>query len=160
MPKEYIFKYIGSKESFLAILNSFPNNKKLYFIDEYMIEVFDSEIRFGVERAGHAGGNWFVSKFTEESNQIEFRGKIQYIGPASNRTKRQKALDKLEEILLYILLFPLVVVFFVISKILWIIRKIRKQPNPKNTEEKLLHLMENHLKCQRVNVNSKSYPTP
>ncbi|MBQ9691563.1 MAG: hypothetical protein IJV70_00220, partial [Clostridia bacterium] len=74
MSKMYVFKYIGSKESFLNTLNSFhTNNSRLYFFDDYIVEVLDDEIRFGVERAGHSGGNWFVSKFTEENNQIEFR---------------------------------------------------------------------------------------
>ena len=31
-----------------------------------------------------------------------------------------------------------------------LIRKIRKQPNPKTTEDKLFDLMENRLNCQRV----------
>ena len=151
--KEYIFKYVGSKESFLTILDSFhTNNSRFYYLDDYIVEVLDDEIRFGVERAGHSGGNWFISKFTEENDQIEFRGTIQYIGPENNktRTKTQKVFDRIWSILLYILLFPLFVIFFVISKIEWLIRKIRKQPNPKTTEDKLLDLMENRLNCQRV----------
>ena len=155
MSKMYVFKYIGSKESFLNTLNSFhTNNSRLYFFDDYIVEVLDDEIRFGVERAGHSGGNWFVSKFTEENNQIEFSGTIQYIGPenSNTRTKVQKILDKIGLFLLTILLFPILAIFFVISKIQWIIRKRRKQPNPKTktTEDKLFDLMENRLNCQRV----------
>ena len=153
MSKKYIFKYNGSKESFLTIPDSFhTNNSRFYYFDDYIIEVLDDEIRFGVERVGHSGGNWFVSKFTEENNQIEFRGTIQYIGPENSnmRTKAQKILDKIGLFLLTILLFPISAIFFVISKIQWIIRKIRKQPNPKTTEDKLFDLMENRLNCQRV----------
>ena len=155
MSKKYIFKYNGSKESFLTILDSFhTNNSRFYYFDDYIIEVLDDEIRFGVERAGHSGGNWFVSKFTEENNQIEFRGTIQYIGPENSnmRTKAQKILDKIELFLFTILLFPILAIFFVISKIQWIIRKIRKLPNTKTktTEDKLFDLMENRLNCQRV----------
>ena len=153
MSKKYIFKYNGSKESFLTILDSFPtNNSRFYYFGDYIIEVLDDEIRFGVERLGHSGGNWFVSKFTEKNNQIEFRGTIQYIGPENSnmRTKAQKILDKIGLFLLTILLFPILAIFFVISKIQWIIRKIRKQPNPITTEDKLFDLMENRLNCQRV----------
>ena len=153
MLKEYIFKYTGSKESFLTILDSFhTNNSRFYYLDDYIIEVLDDEIRFGVERAGHSGGNWFVSKFTEKNNQIEFRGPIQYIGPenSSTRTKTQKIFDRIWFILLCILLFPVFVIFFMISKIEWLIRKIRKQSTPNTTEDKLLDLMEIRLNCQRV----------
>ena len=153
MAKEYIFKYADSKESFLTILDSFhTNNSRFYSCDDYIIEALDDEIRFGIERAGHSGGNWFISKFTEENDQIEFRGTIQYIGPenSTTRTKTQKILDKIGLFLLSILLFPVLAIFFVISKIQWIIRKIRKQPNPKTTEDKLFDLMETRLNCQRV----------
>ena len=153
MAKEYIFKYADSKESFLTILDSFhTNNSRFYYFDDYIIQVLDDEIRFGIERAGHSGGNWFISKFTEENDQIEFRGTIQYIGPenSTTRTKTQKILDKIELFLLSILMFPVLAMFFVIEKIQWIIRKIRKQPNPKTTEDKLFDLMETRLNCQRV----------
>ena len=153
MAKEYIFKYADSKESFLTILDSFhTNNSRFYYFDDYIIQVLDDEIRFGIERAGHSGGNWFISKFKEENDQIEFRGTIQYIGPenSTTRTKTQKILDKIGLFILSILLFPVLAIFFVISKIQWIIRKIRKQPNPKTTEDKLFDLMETRLNCQRV----------
>lgn len=151
MSKEYIFKYSGSKESFLTVLDSFhSNNSRIYYLDNYIIEVRDDEIYFGVERAGHSGGNWFVSKFIEENNQIIFRGTIQYIGPENSRTKIQKAFDKIVAILLWILLFPLYIVFYFISQIIRLIGKIRKRPLLETTEEKLLNLMEKRLNCQRV----------
>ena len=115
MAKEYIFKYADSKESFLTILDSFhTNNSRFYYFDDYIIQVLDDEIRFGIERAGHSGGNWFISKFKEENDQIEFRGTIQYIGPenSTTRTKTQKILDKIGLFLLSILLFPVLAIFF------------------------------------------------
>ena len=153
MSKKYIFKYIGSKESFLANLSSFhTSDSRLYYFDDYIVEVLDDEIRFGIERAGHSGGNWFVSKVAEENNQIEFSGTIQYIGPENRntRTKAQKILDKIGLFFLSVWLFPILAIFFIISKIQWIIRKIRKLPNTKSTEDKLFDLMENRLNCQRI----------
>ncbi len=135
------------------MLDSFhTNNSRFYYLDDYIIEVLDDEIRFGIERAGHSGGNWFISKFSEKNNEIEFRGTIQYIGPenSSTRTKTQKIFDKIELILLCILLFPVFVIFFIISKIEWLIRKMKKQPTSKTTEDKLLDLMEKRLNCQKV----------
>ncbi len=153
MAKEYIFKFPGSKESFLKLLEAHPNgDKKVYYIDEYMIELRDDAIRIGVERAGHSGGNWFVSELVEVDHQIEFRGTIQYIGPGDNRTKRQKAFDTFGIILLCVLLFPIIVITAVCRSIAWCIRKICKLPQPKNTEEKLLDVMENRLGCQRVHA--------
>jgi hypothetical protein len=112
--------------------------------------VRDDEIYFGVERAGHSGGNWFVSKFIEENNQIIFRGTIQYIGPENSRTKIQKSFDKIVVILLWILLFPLFIDFYFISQIIRLIGTIRKRPLLETTEEKLLNLMEKRLNCQRI----------
>ena len=58
MAKEYIFKYAGSKESFLTILNSIhSNNGRFYYFDDYIVEVLDDEIRFGVERVGFIVNN-------------------------------------------------------------------------------------------------------
>ncbi len=151
MAKEYTFKYAGTKASFLALLEPFhTNNSRFYYLDDYMIEVLEEEIRLGIGRAGHSGGHWFISKFAEENNQIEFHGTIQYIGPEDERTKAQKAFGKIGEVLLSILLFPVFACLSLIDKIQWLIRKIRKQPHPKTTEDKLLNLMENRLHCQRV----------
>ena len=106
MPKEYVYQYAGSKQSFLTTLDQFhTNHNGFYYLDDYIIEVRNDQIRFGIERAGHSGGNWLVSQFAEVNGQIEFRGTVEYIGPENNRTQRQKLGDRVEEILLFILLF-------------------------------------------------------
>ena len=160
MPKEYIFRYTGSKESFLAALDPFhTNNSGYYYLDDYIIEVLDDEIRFGIERTAHSAGKWFISKFTEENGQIEFRGTVRNI--RSDNTDSEdglrgtpKVFEKIKEVLwfifLFILAFPFLVIIFAVSKIQWLIRKIRKQPSLETTEDRLFYLMERRLNCQRV----------
>ena len=157
MPKEYVYQYAGSKQSFLTTLDQFhTNHNGFYYLDDYIIEVRNDQIRFGIERAGHSGGNWLVSQFAEVNGQIEFRGTVEYIGPENNRTQIQKLGDRVEEILLFILLFPIIVIVWGIRMIIWLIRKLRKLPVPKTIEDKLSDLMEHRLNCQRVIDANKS----
>ena len=146
MSKEYRFCYHGTKEMLFHQCN------QCRYVNEYIISTLGGKIEFGIERAGHSGGYWYTPNIIEYEDKIELVGTIQYIGPenSTTRTKTQKILDKIGLFLLSILLFPVLAIFFVISKIQWIIRKIRKQPNPKTTEDKLFDLMETRLNCQRV----------
>ena len=95
--KEYVFKFGGSKEAFLNRLRQLTNDndreRRFFYFDHYIVDVRDDEISFGVGRAGHSGGYWFVSHFAEENEQMEFRGTVQYIGPEDDRTKGRKAFD-------------------------------------------------------------------
>ena len=59
-PKEYVFRFQGSKEEFLYLLDQKASGKQLRYMGNYMIELIDDEIHFGVERGGHSGGYWFV----------------------------------------------------------------------------------------------------
>ena len=123
--------------------------------------MLDDEIRFGIERAGHSGGNWFISKFTEENDQIEFRGTIQYIGPKSDQGYLSKLKDKIITVLLFIIFFPVVLLTYLIIKLIdfvkWLSAKISKKEKkmtPKTKEEKLYDLMINHLGCSNVENTS------
>ncbi len=150
--KEYAFKFLGSKEAFLNHLHRLTDNntRRFFYFDNYIVDIKDEEISFGVERAGYSGGNWFVSKFEEENNQIEFRGTIQYIGPEDDRIKARKAFDNVLFVLFCILAFLVLLVLWIATGISLIINKLRKKPKPATTEEKLFDLMENYLGCQRV----------
>ncbi len=154
IPKEYAFKFLGSKEAFLNRLRQLTNDhdreSRFFYFDHYIVDVKDAEISFGVERAGHSGGNWFVTKFEEENGQIEFRGTIKYYTPEDNRTKVLKASDKFLLVLLGILTFPLLLVIWIFGAVSTIINKTRKKPKPLTTEEKLFDLMETRLGCQRI----------
>ena len=148
--KEYTFRFDGSKEQFMNVLNSSPEENRRYFcIDGYIVSVGLDEIKFGIE-GGHGGGNWFISKFEEENDQIEFRGTIQYIGSQSDRTKKQKFFDSFLVVLFCIFAFPVILVLWIVGGVSTVVNKLRKKPKPLTTEEKLFDLMENHLGCQKV----------
>ena len=148
--KEYTFRFDGSKEQFMNVLNSSPEVIRRYFcIDGYIVSVGLDEIKFGIE-GGHGGGNWFISKFEEENDQIEFRGTIQYIGSQSDRTKKQKFFDSFLVVLFCIFAFPVILVLWIVGGVSTVVNKLRKKPKPLTTEEKLFDLMENHLGCQKV----------
>ncbi len=150
LAKEYAFRFDGSKEQFMNVLNSSQeDNRRYFYIDGYIVSVGLDEIEFGIE-GGHGFGNWFISKFEEENGQIEFRGTIRYYTAEDNRTKARKASDKFLLVLLGILTFPLLLVIWIFGAVSTIINKMRKKPKPLTTEEKLFDLMENHLGCQRV----------
>ena len=164
MPDNYSFEFAGTKEEFLKQLNIYPNNSysdgAFYYFKDYIVKLVDDEIHFGVERAGHSGGQWFIPTITECDNKITFNGTIQYIGPKVDSTTTEKSMfkkciNKIGEWLLYIVVTPFVLVVYVVVKLVdffkWAINKILRRPTvkPKTTEEKLFDLMENHLNCTR-----------
>ena len=166
MPKEYIFEFNGTKEELLNKLNIFPNNKYFngifYYFDDYIVKFVDDEIHFGVERAGHSGGQWFIPTIKEQNGKIELKGTIQYIGPQNDSTTAPKSMfkrciGKIGEYLLYIIvvLFLLIYTFVKIFAFFkWLVNKILHRPTakPKTTEEKLFDLMERYLGCVRKEI--------
>ncbi len=156
MPKEYVFEFLGEKEEFLNILNSYPNNTsynddKFYYFDNFIVKLTDGEMHFGVERSGHSGGYWYVPSIIECDDRIRFCGTVKYIGPDADSGKIQKAIDGIEYFLLFILLLPIAVIIRLYRFVEWTIRKMFKRPKlkSKTTEEKLFDLMESHLSCVR-----------
>ncbi|MBE5889078.1 MAG: hypothetical protein E7283_09700 [Lachnospiraceae bacterium] len=158
MVKEYVFEFSGSKETFINKLNLLkPNNTyssgTCYYFDDYIVELVDDNIHFGIARAGHSGGYWFVPTITDLGDKIEFRGKIEYIGPEydNNRSLIKKAIDSIGEFLLFILMLPIVLVVWIYMFFEWVVRKIIHRPRQKEktNEEKLFDLMENYLGCVR-----------
>ena len=160
MSKEYVFEFNGTKEEFIKRLDSYHNStsysdKKCYWFDDFIVEIIDNTIRFGVERCGHSGGNWFVPIVTEYNERIEFQGTINYEGPVDVRKKIHKVMDVIEMVLLFILIWPIVVIFWLYQMIKWAVCKIITKPikKSKTTEEKLFDLMENHLSCVRKEIS-------
>lgn len=152
MDKEYVFTFNGTKDAFLKNLDQFyATSGRLYYLDDYIIEIVGEEIRFGAARGGHSGGYWYIPRIKECSNRLEFRGRIQYIGPGTNEQagRAGKVFERIEYCLLFLLALPVVLIFKLYSMIEWCIRKLCNRPKPKEktTEERLFDLMENYLGC-------------
>ena len=152
MSKSYSFVFLGTKEMFLNQLNKYPNNnQKFFYFDDYIVEISDNEVRFGVARGGHSGGYWFVPTITEFDGKTTFCGTIKYVDPYTNEKGIKKIINKIEEVLSWIFLIPIIAVIKVYLFFSWLIRKIFKRSKPKeeSLEDKLYNLMENHLGCKR-----------
>ena len=147
MDKEYRFCYNGTKEIFNQLLQK-TNSK------DYIISTIDGKISFGIERAGHSGGYWFVPDIVEYDDRIELVGKIQYFGPENHRNGKTKRKDKILEIVATIFLFPLICIFAIVHFIAKALNKMRKKTKPMTRYEKLLDLMKNHLGCAEVKNTS------
>ena len=163
MSQEFVFEFSGTKEDFLNKLGYFPNNdRQFYYFDNYIVRLIGDEIHFGVERAGHSNGHWFIPTITEHDGKIEFRGSIQYIGSNNNSTPNEvkksylkKCVEKTIRFLLYLLLLPFVIIVLLLVKAYelfkWLEEKMLRQPTTKakTKEDKLIDLMENYLDCVR-----------
>ena len=159
MSQEYTFEFSGTKEDFLNKIGYFNNNdNQFYWFDSYIVKIVADEIHFGVERAGHSGGHWFISKITEFEDKIEFKGTIQYLGPQKNsfldateESILKRVIDKFLVCLLYILVAPFVLIVYVFLFIKRLFDKICHRPTIelKTKEDKLFDLMENQLGCIR-----------
>ena len=156
MPNEYVFEFSGTKDMFLSGLERFPHNDSLYYFDDYMVKLVGDEIHVGVERAGHSGGYWFVSKMVEGDGKMTFFGTIEYIGPSAEAegegSKGGKILKKIGIALVFLLILPpIALIFYLYSFVEWCIRKLRRaKKKPKTTEEKLCDVMQNYLGCIKL----------
>ena len=147
MDKEYRFCYNGTKEIFNQLLQKTNS-------EDYIISTIDGKISFGIERAGHSGGYWFVPDIVEYDDRIELVGKIQYFGPEDHRNGKTKRKDKIWEIVATIFLFPLICIFAIVYFIEKALNKNEKKTKPMTRYEKLLDLMKNHLGCTEVKNTS------
>lgn len=137
---------------FLNQLNKYPNNnQKFFYFDDYIVEISDSEVRFGVARGGHSGGYWFVPTITEHGGKTAFCGTIEYNDPYTSEKGIKKIVNKIEKILLWIILIPIIIIVKVCLFFSWVVRKILKRTKSKeeSLEDRLYNLMENHLGCKR-----------
>ena len=155
MSEEYIFIFHGTKAMFLDTIKQFPNNDNTFFyFNDYIVELNDDKIRFGIERSGHSGGYWFTPTITEVDNQIEFSGTIHYVDSHTDEEQYsiKKAISKFNNLLLAILLLPLALILKLFDIIKLCIGKLLKQSKPTSMtiEDKLYDLMEKHLNCVRI----------
>ena len=149
MEKEYVFEFPGTKEDFMENLKAFPHNtsfdgEAFYYFEDYIVKIANGELHFGVQRGGHSGGYWFIPAVTEQDHRTEFRGTVQYIGPEDRSGRIRKVIDGIEHIFLFVLFLPIILLILLVQ---WIVRKVRKMPKEKTTQDRLFDLMENHLGC-------------
>ena len=153
MLKSYSFEFSGTKEMFLKQLNKYDNNdQRFFYFDDYIVELSNGDIRFGVARGGHSGGYWFVPTIKELDGRTIFCGTIEYIGPYTSEKGIKKIVNKIEEVLLWIILIPFIIIVKVCLFFSWIVRKILKLTKPKeeSLEDKLYNLMVDHLNCKPI----------
>ena len=152
MSKSYSFDFSGTKEIFLNQLNKYPNNnQKFFYFDDYIVELSENEVRFGVARGGHSGGYWFIPTITEFEDKTTFCGTIEYKDPYTDEKGMKRIINKTEEILLWIILIPIIVIVKVCLFFSWLVRRIFKRYKTKeeSLEDRLYNLMENYLGCKR-----------
>ena len=149
MSQEYVFEYPGTKQMFLDSLRKYSyTNDDFFYFNDYIIKIVGDEVHFGIERAGHSGGFWFIPQIIEYENKIEFRGEIQYIGPVDNRKKFEKIKEGILTGLFTVLFLPFVLIVVLASMIYDKIVN-RKKDGIKTKEDKLFNLLENYLGCTR-----------
>ena len=137
---------------FLNQLKKYPNNdQKFFYFDDYIVELSNGDIRFGVARGGHSGGYWFVPTITELHGKTTFCGTIEYNDPYTSEKGIKKIVNIIEEALLWIILIPIIIIVKVYLFFSWVVRKLFKRIKPKeeSLEDRLYNLMENHLGCKR-----------
>ena len=112
--------------------------------DDYLFDEKDGRYSFGVARGGHSGGYWYAPEYTETEGKLAIEGEIRYIDRRSD-----SKLDKAELVLLYVLLFPWVLISCMIRGIIFLVRKLlRSKPKQVNIEEdRLIRLMVDKLNC-------------
>lgn len=163
MSQELVFEFMGTKEDFLNKLANFPNNDhQMYYFDNYIVKIVGEEIHFGVERAGHSNGYWYIPKITQHNGKTQFRGNIKYTGaqaevpPAVKRSFSKRFIGKIIRGIFYILTLPLVLAVLLGTKLYNAFKGIKGKAQhqltaqTKTKEEKLIYLMEKHLGCSRV----------
>ena len=150
MLQSSIREFPGTKEMFLMQIKGPDDRRRIFYIDDYIVELSENEIRFGVARGGNSGGYWFIPTITYLDDRIEFRGKIQYIGAKDKkRSTFKKVIDGIEEVLLFVFLLPIVLVIKGYLLVEWLVRKICNRPKPKEktNKERLFDLMKNYFDC-------------
>lgn len=151
MAKNYSFQFPGTEEDFVRLLSKYPNNHNIfYYFDDYIVRIENGEYKFGVDRGGHSGGYWYLPEKSEKDGLLYFNGKIQYISPYSPEKGIKKVMNTIEEIILFIILFPLILIIKCYLFIASLIKKLKGAPKEVTTEDKLFDMMVNHLHCNEI----------
>ena len=68
MSQEYVFEFYGTKtfELFGPFIQQLLSKFQNLLYQQRVVKFVDNEIHFGVERAGHSGGFWFIPRTQTE----------------------------------------------------------------------------------------------
>lgn len=156
--KEYCFEFAGTREMFLEKLQPYPSNTREFAFYDYLIDISESNYRFGVARGGHSGGYWFEPTVTELDGKLILSGRIRYIDSYSEGKAPPDEDNKTAKFITLVLGFPILVPVIAYALIEQLYKKLRRQPiGTRETEEdKLYNLMENLLGCTRRQPSSVS----
>ncbi len=124
---------------------------------EYLFRKNDDLLEFGVERAGHGGGFWFVATATEKEG-VCLSGSIKYIGNelanGANHKKTSTFADVLSIIVVIfssIILLPVILLAYLVVGFNKLYKAVRcKQKILFTRKQKLNYLMVNILGCEQV----------
>lgn len=150
MSKTYCFTYNGTREQFLEALNEYPSNDRRHFyFNDYIVEVTDNSISFGVQRSGHFAGYWYKPTIEETADKLLISGTIEYIENNSNTGRTNKLAKKICYGCLFVCFLPLTIGAKLYTVIASCIKKVRKQPpgDEATPKDRLFYLMENILNC-------------
>ena len=133
--KKYCFSFDGNLDEFNTTVKGYIENQD----DDFLFSEEGGKYSFGIHRGGHSGGYWYAPEYCETDDPLIIKGRIEYVGPKAG---------KLDEIILVILLFPVIVLFYLMRGIIWLYRRIiGKQTSLQPEEIELNTLMIEKLGC-------------
>ena len=110
-----------------------------------------NRFRIGIERAGHSnGGYWYCATIDETEKGSRITGNVVF-DPDENdisQGSEETLWDKIQFVLLVILLLIPLILFWIGYGIYNLYRRIRHLPKELTKEEKLVHFMTKYLSCQ------------
>ena len=151
--QEYVYQYPHSKEHLLDKLNDRRGINHNYCFGDYLIDIKNDDFFFlGVQRGGHSGGYWYVARIEEnEYGTTSIRGRIVYNPDNNGNPQKETIMEKIEFILLNVILLPIILVIKSIQFIRILLLKIQNKPVPCPGEEmKLDKFMIDYLCCKKL----------
>ena len=129
----------------------------VYAKGNMLYENTEAGFDIGVSRGGHSGGYWYVATLTEGDGQTTVSGEIVFRSCHSNgelreETKREKILEWIAFVLIFLLILPAALVALAIWGIIELIGKLRGRPTEMTMSdgEKLTYFMTETVGCSVV----------